>query len=230
MYVAQGNFLVTFVTFMSQTRDAGKTRETIIRTCTETFFRNGYRGITMNELAELAGVSKKTIYVYFPTKISLLEAVLELKLKSVYETLDATREAHKENTMACFMSVMERWQKELSIIQPVFWRDIQHDAAIFLKITTERRRRIIHGIFGRIIRDGVAAGEFRNDLNPELVADIIIASAEGIIRSGKCDEYKITPKLLLLTLVKLVIEGSLTESGRKKWSLTTSPAKKTINA
>jgi len=114
-------------------------------------------------------------------------------------------------------------------VAPVFWHDVRYDANSFFESTSERRRKIVHGIFGRIIRDGMANNDFRDDMNPELIADIILASIEGIVRSGKCAEYKITPKEILLTLVRLIIEGSLTDAGRGKWSLSESPIKKKLN-
>ena len=207
---------------MDEFTDSGKgrsdTRERIITISSEHFFLHGHRGITMDELAELVGVSKKTLYVYFPTKIAILEAVMDRKFADVFIILDAVRAEHETNCVDCFLSVLARWQEILSYVQPVFWRDIQMDAKRFFESTEARRRKIVHGIFGRIIEDGVKSGDFRGDMAPQLVAEIILASIEGIVRSGKARELGITPKEILLTLVKLMIEGSLTETGREKWS------------
>lgn len=41
------------------------------------FLRHGYEGATTNALAEAAGVSKETLYRYYPTKDDLLSAVIE---------------------------------------------------------------------------------------------------------------------------------------------------------
>jgi AcrR family transcriptional regulator len=214
---------------MNASRSGSPTRERIIKVSGDYFFKNGHRGITMDALAGLIGVSKKTIYVYFPTKVSILEAVMDKKFEEIFTTLDSVRLAHEANTVECFLSVMERWQELLSYVEPVFWSDIQFDAENFFESTAEKRRKIVHGIFGRIIRDGIVNKVFREDMNPEFVADIILASIEGIMRSGKCAEYHISPKVLLLMLVRLIIEGSLTDTGREKWTKTDSPAKQIIN-
>ena len=203
---------------MSVNTKQNKTQEKIIAVSSEYFFRNGHRGITMDELAALIGISKKTIYVYFPTKLALLEEVLQRKFENVFAQLDEVRQSHEDNTAECFLAVMERWQELLSHMQPVFWRDVQLDASIFLESTVEKRKKIVHRIFGRIIRDGIAKGDMRSDMNPDLVADILLASAEGIIRSGKALEYNLAPRDLLVLLVRLVIEGSFSDSGREKWN------------
>lgn len=214
---------------MSTYRNGNQTRERIVTVSADYFFNNGHRGITMDELAALIGVSKKTIYVYFPTKVAILEAVMQRKFEDIFTTLDSVRKAHEANSIECFLAVLERWQELLSYVQPVFWRDLQLDATSFFESTATKRKRIIHEIFGRIIRDGITNRDFRDDINPEMVADIMLASIEGIIRSGKCAEYKISPKELLLMLVRLVIEGSLTNAGREKWEKSDSHAKKRMN-
>ena len=47
------------------------------------FFAHGFRGVTMDDLAEELGMSKKTLYAHFPSKTALLEAVIADKLRSV---------------------------------------------------------------------------------------------------------------------------------------------------
>src|SRR5215216_7225296 len=47
------------------------------------FFSHGFRSVTMDDLAEELGISKKTLYAHFPGKIDLLEAVLADKFRGV---------------------------------------------------------------------------------------------------------------------------------------------------
>lgn len=204
---------------MSEKSEQGNTatREKIVAAAGEYFFVNGHRGVTMEELAEIVGVSRKTLYVYFPTKLSILEAVMNRKFAFVFETLDAERAAHPESSVAALSAVIVRWQELLSAMQPVFWHDLHLDATCFLESTQEKRRRIVHGIFGRIIEEGIARGEFRKDWNPHLVADVFLASVEGLVRSGRHIEFGMSQKELLLMLVTLIIEGSLTDTGRTLW-------------
>ena len=52
------------------------------------FFAHGFRGVTMDDLAEELGMSKKTLYASFPSKDALLRAVLLDKFRSVEMDLD----------------------------------------------------------------------------------------------------------------------------------------------
>jgi AcrR family transcriptional regulator len=55
-------------------------REQIIRVATELFSRVGFRGATMRQLAEKAGISEAMIYHHFPSKEVLYESMLQTKL------------------------------------------------------------------------------------------------------------------------------------------------------
>src|SRR5215472_4376949 len=58
-------------------------RQRIVDAARTHFFSHGFRSVTMNDLAEELGISKKTLYRHFPGKIDLLEAVLADKFAGV---------------------------------------------------------------------------------------------------------------------------------------------------
>jgi AcrR family transcriptional regulator len=193
------------------------TRERIITVASQHFFMHGHRGITMDRLAAKIGVSKKTVYTYFPTKLAILEAVMDRRFEQLEADLQAVRQAHAENSVECLQEVLLEWQRQLSEAQPVFWHDLQLDSACFLESTAARRHRIIHGVFGTIIEEGIQHGVFRPDLSPHFMAELVLATAEGIIRLGKWADLSATPKDFMVTMVSLMIEGSLTNAGREQW-------------
>lgn len=50
-------------------------REKILHKSTELFLTLGFKSVTMDDIANEMGISKKTIYVHFPNKTKLVEAV-----------------------------------------------------------------------------------------------------------------------------------------------------------
>jgi AcrR family transcriptional regulator len=52
-------------------------RERIIKACRDLAAEQGLRGFTMDELAQRAGVSKRTVYRYFDSKENIIEASLD---------------------------------------------------------------------------------------------------------------------------------------------------------
>jgi len=192
------------------------TRERIVAASREYFLKNGHRGVTMEELAEIVGVSKKTLYVYFPTKLAILEAVMDLQFTMLFDTLEAVRAANEDNPVECIEAVFAKWQEILSQVQPVFWRDLHLDGHGFLKQTEERRLKVVHEIFERIMRDGVEKGDFRNDICLGINAEVMLAAIEGLMRSERLARANLITKELIPAFVRQMIEGSLSDEGRRK--------------
>ncbi len=78
--------MVRMSTPIEQGYAAGRARrEKIIGVATELFGRVGFNGATMLEVAQECGISRAGLSHHFPTKESLLEAVLETRDKEDYE-------------------------------------------------------------------------------------------------------------------------------------------------
>lgn len=58
-------------------RDGTETRRRILATSYELFYRKGYYRIGVDDIAAMAGVTKRTLYYHFESKDELLAAVLE---------------------------------------------------------------------------------------------------------------------------------------------------------
>ncbi len=70
-----------------RSRKRDPNRQRIIDAARIHFFSHGFRSVTMDDLAEELGVSKKTLYAHFPGKFDLLESVLADKFAGVEATL-----------------------------------------------------------------------------------------------------------------------------------------------
>ena len=58
-------------------RDATKTRERIVKAAARLFYVEGIRAVSVDAVAEAAGVTKKTLYYHFRSKDELVAAYLE---------------------------------------------------------------------------------------------------------------------------------------------------------
>ena len=61
------------------------TRAVLVKTCNKLLNENGYRNLTMQNVADVAGIHVQTLYKHFPTKFSLLlqiEGVSQLRADS----------------------------------------------------------------------------------------------------------------------------------------------------
>src|SRR5262252_3625730 len=91
-------------------------RQRIVDAARTHFFSHGFRSVTMDDLAEELGVSKKTLYAHFPGKFDLLEAVLADKLAGVEATLKEVTRAHPHDFPATLRELLAGTQRELDEI------------------------------------------------------------------------------------------------------------------
>src|SRR5207237_7523574 len=106
-------------------RRNGSVRQRIVEAARAHFFSHGFRSVTMDDLAEELGISKKTLYAHFPGKIDLLEAVLANKFASVETTLKEVTRAHPRDFPATLRELLAGTQRELDEIKPPFVRDMR---------------------------------------------------------------------------------------------------------
>src|SRR5437660_12229397 len=103
-------------------------RQRIVDAARTHFFNHGFRSVTMDDLAEELGISKKTLYAYFPGKFDLLEAVLADKLTAVEATLKEVTRAHPDDFTATVRELLAGTPRELVEIKPPFVRGMRQKA------------------------------------------------------------------------------------------------------
>src|SRR5213080_4299682 len=122
------------------------------------FFSHGYRSVTMDDLAEELGISKKTLYAHFPSKIELLEAVLADKFANVEVKLNAITRAHPHDFSRALHELLANTQRELDEIKPPFVRDMRRKAPQVFKVIERRRAALIERFFGKLFIEGQRSG------------------------------------------------------------------------
>src|ERR1044071_2444850 len=147
----------------SQSRRHDANRQRIVDAARGHFFSHGFRSVTMDDLAEELGISKKTLYTYFPGKFDLLEAVLADKLTSVEATLIEVTRAYPNDFAATLRNLLAGTQRELDEIKPPFVRDMRQKAPDAFKLVERRRAALIQRYMGKFFIDGQRLGMVRKD-------------------------------------------------------------------
>src|SRR5688572_25199958 len=193
-------------------------RQRIIAGARRHFYAQGFRGVTMDDLAEELGMSKKTLYAHFPSKIALVEAVLHAKFAEVeaeFASLDSTPAVDFPSLLRAMLTCMQRQAAE---IQPAFLRDIRSEAPELFRLVEERRSGLIQRHFGRLFREGRRTGMIRKDVPPWLIIEIMLAATREIVNPQRILELDLTPKSAFVAIITILLEGAMTEEGRRRSS------------
>jgi AcrR family transcriptional regulator len=186
----------------------------IVNAARRYFLAHGFRTITMNDLAEELGMSKKTLYVFFPSKAALLEAVLLEKFHDIDAELDRITIDCSDVPAALhrFLACVQRHTEE---VQPPFVRDIRREPELFA-IVEARRRDVIWRYFSKLLGEGRRSGIIRKEIPTTHIVEMLLAAVQALLNPSKMAELDLTPKTGFTTIIKVILEGVLTETGRRK--------------
>src|SRR6266513_6268789 len=169
----------------AQSRKRDPNRQRIVDAARVHFFSHGFRSVTMDDLAEELGISKKTLYAHFPGKIELLEAVLADKFAGVEAKLKEATCAHPHDFPATLHALLANTQRELDEIKPPFVRDMRQKAPHVFKVVERRRAALIERFFGKLFVEGQRAGMVRKDVPARLIIEILLAMVQAIMNPPK---------------------------------------------
>jgi AcrR family transcriptional regulator len=190
-------------------------RQRIVDAARAHFFSHGFRSVTMDDLAEELGISKKTLYAHFPGKFDLLEAVLADKFAGVEAMFKEVTRAHRHDFPAALQDLLAGTHRELDEIKPPFVRDMRQKAPEVFKLIERRRAALIQRYFGKFFVEGQRTGMVRKDVPAKLIIEILLAMVQSIMNPPKMEELGMMPKEGFSGILKIVLEGALTSKGRK---------------
>jgi TetR/AcrR family transcriptional repressor of mexCD-oprJ operon len=152
---------------------------------------------SMAQIARRAGVVRATIYVHFPTRESLLEAVTKRTIAEAVEVI-AAAEPERGDPVAALQRVVT-----------AAWRYLERYHAL-VEINTQlpgaevrRRHQPVLVLLKGLIERGRRAGAFRSDQPAEWHLSMLLAlihAASGELRAGRMSNAEIQTALIQTVL------------------------------
>jgi AcrR family transcriptional regulator len=166
----------------------------------------------MDDLALEMGMSKKTLYVHFPGKTALLEAVLRDKLARAESDLQrASAEGDFVRRVQAMLACLREHGQEL---QPPFVRDMKREAPELFAVVQDGRAHLIQRYFGDLFIAGQKAGRIRNDVSAAFLVEMLIGAVNAIIHPERLGKLRLTPKAAFVKVIGVFLEGVATQKGR----------------
>ena len=139
----------------------------------------GYERFLPAELARRVGVSEATVYRYFPTKRELLVRVAETWFDEILDALEpgvARHEGTDERLRYVVRYAVEVVRREPTLTRYIL-NELRPDPA-FRSTTIHQLNRRFTSIVRQVLADAVARGDFRDDVDVELLRDMIFGGIE----------------------------------------------------
>lgn len=191
--------------------------EQIILAAMQVFAARGFADARMEDIAEAAGLSKGTLYLYFDSKDAVIEAILNAFITREMDAARAVIAAGGpvEDRLIAMSRVMAADLVEIEPFTPLYLE--------FLALAL--RKQPVHqtildlftgfmDILVPLIAEGIESGEFRG-VDPNEAALTIGALFEGMILLQAYAPEKIDLEQHLETGMELIVKGLQAETGRR---------------
>lgn len=189
-------------------------RRRIVAAARRHFLARGFRRVTMDELAEELGMSKKTLYAHFPGKADLLRAVLLAKLAEAEAEMGRITAECAADFLGGLHRMLACVQRHAEELQPPFLRDLRREAPEMFQVVEARRGELVQRYFGKLLAEGRREGLIRRDVPVRLIMEVLLAAVQGVVNPPKLAELGLTPKAGISAVISVILEGVLTGNGR----------------
>ena len=145
------------------------TKERIKIQATELFRKYGVRSVSMDDIANSLGMSKKTIYQFYADKDELVDAVFLQEIKHNENCCEVDRN-NAENAVHELFLAMDMVVEMFRSMNPSVLHDIQkYHPNTFLKFNKHKNDYLYSVIRENLVR-GINEDLFRDDINIEIIA------------------------------------------------------------
>lgn len=141
------------------------------------FIARGFAAARVEDIARAAGLSKGTVYLYFPSKVAILEALVRRAIVPLVKDAGALASLPEDNPRHALASVLRFIAKGLANPRnAAIPRIILSEAGAFPELAAMYRREVIdRGVSAltALIARGIGTGDFR-PVDPELAVKNVI--------------------------------------------------------
>ncbi len=171
------------------------------------YFASGFRSVTMDDLAAELGMSKKTLYAHFPSKLTLLEAVLEEKFTEVGADMEAMIERHTGDFSGTLHGMLNVMSRQIAEVKAPFLRDMRREGPEVFALVEKRRSAVFAHYFEYLISEGRKTGVVRRDIPVKLVVEMVLSAVRSIVNPEKIVEMKMSPHAAISAIVAVILNG-----------------------
>lgn len=191
-------------------------KERIIEHVEKRFLSSGFNKVTLDELSSELGISKKTMYKFFPSKEDLVSTMMRLLMRRIEKQVTVICDSEKPAVQR-LAELMLFVGNTIGRIGRAFQLDIQRFVPTLWKEVDKFRNEKILSRVVKMIKEVKQEGKFRDDVNDEVVLMMFIGSVQSIVNPAVISQHSFSPKDAMYTIFHVIFEGSLTDEARKEF-------------
>ncbi|MCL6591705.1 MAG: TetR/AcrR family transcriptional regulator [Firmicutes bacterium] len=188
-------------------------KDQILKVAGEQFFSVGYSQATTDELAAKLGISKKTLYKYFPNKKELLREAIKKKFEDISAQIEVLI-SEEPDFIGKLKKLMTFIGVQTSKIGTAIIQDFQKNAPDNWEEFMEFREKKIIIYFRDLLREGIEKGIINREINQEIVLQMYLGSVRSIINPVVLPGLPLSFSEVHDTIIRVIFNGILVKRER----------------
>jgi len=176
------------------------------------YHRHGIKSVTMDDVANHLGISKKTIYNYFKNKEDLVRQVLLLEQEQrsvILEGILKKKLNSIEELSEIYKMINELFQEYNSSME----YDIRKYYPDIYTWVKEAKRKWMYEAMYNNMKRGKREGLYRKDLDTSIIARLQVAQTENLINNDVFSMEELTSFKVLWEIFIFHLRGILNQKG-----------------
>lgn len=199
---------------MIATTEITDVKKRIIEESLKLFMKYGVKSITMNEIAQSCGISKRTLYENFEDKGQLLSICVKT-MNAHSRNENQLLEEKSKNVLDFFMQSVQQLGEKTSQVNPNFYRELNKFHPNIAKEQLEHVENTVIPQMTELIQKGIAEGVFRTDINIDLIIRLLLSQFNSIINSDFIEKVKVPIPEIFQTVILQFVRSIATQKGLK---------------
>jgi TetR/AcrR family transcriptional regulator, cholesterol catabolism regulator len=189
-------------------------KDRILKGATELFMRYGIRSVSMDDVARHLSMSKKTLYHYFADKDEIVTMVATFHMEKDREQFE-TFHLSAANAIDELVKISSCLKKDFQKMNPTLLFDMQKYHAAAWGAWLSHKQKYIKESIIRNLKQGVAEGFFRSEINHEVLAIVRLETIQATFDGQVFPPANFNLAEVHIQLFEHFVYGILTDKGRK---------------
>ena len=192
-------------------------RKQIVDRSRALFLERGFSALSMGDIASLQGISKKTLYRYFPNKAALSEAAIEERIVEVVAEIQRIADDRSLPLLRRLRGVLGVVSRQIAALGDTLVKDLYyHYPELWERIDKFRRERVF-GVITGLFEEGIREGYFRREIEPRLVPLLFLNAMATVMTPAQLVSLPIPPVQVFDAFFRILFGGILAEDARRQF-------------